>query len=102
MKPFMKTPVSFSIVLTVHSAPSATVPPACTPWEKAALNLVPYSSAVVAPSLVVQLGTSTVESRGIEIISIRDRSPEMCMTIVVSDRAPASSPPRQAAVVPAA
>jgi hypothetical protein len=49
---------------------------------------------------VVQLGTSTVESRGIEIISIRDRSPEMCMTMVVSDRAPASSPPARSRLSP--
>ena len=54
---------------------------------------MPCVARVVLPFVIVHDGMSTRESRGIETSSTRDRSAEMCRTIVVSERMPAASPP---------
>ena len=81
-------------VLIVHAAADVMSPPLSQPVANAELNM-PWVARVVLPFVMVHDGMSTRESRGIETSSTRDRSAEMCRTIVVSERMPAASPPME-------
>lgn len=50
------------------------------------LNLEYSLAAIVSPLVVVHCGIATIESRGMETSSTRERSAETCSTIVVSER----------------
>ncbi len=99
-KPSSWTSVMVSTVFCAHSAPDSTSPPLITPWAKAALNFTPDRGEVCPPDDVGHDGTSIVVSRGIDSISTRDRSDEMCMIIVVSERAPSVPSPTMSALSP--
>ncbi len=88
-KPSTKTSVRLSTVAMVHAAAESTSPPTVAPLAKAALKRV-FAGAVVLPLVVLHAGTSTRESRGIEIISMRERSDDTCTRIVVSERMPST------------
>src|SRR5690606_24219093 len=79
-KPSTKTSVRFSTVCTAHAAAEPTSPPTVAPFANAALKRV-FAGAVVFPFVVAHAGTSTRESRGIEIISTRERSAATCRRI---------------------
>ena len=68
-------------------------PPLSQPVANAELNMPVVRAGGRRRSSCVHDGMSTRESRGIETSSTRDRSAEMCRTIVVSERMPATSPP---------
>jgi len=64
--------------------------PVPAPLAKAVLNW-PSDSSTVEPSEEVQLGMSTMVSRGMDTTSTRERSAEMCMIMAVSERATITS-----------
>ncbi len=92
----IRMPVIFSTVFWVQ----AGLPWSVSPTEKAALNFVAGCSLVHFPFGSLHEGIVTSESRGMEMPTACLWSAYTCSRIVVSERAPASSPPPRSALLP--
>ena len=82
-KYWMSSPVNAFTAVRVQLAAEARSSPVLYPMAKIELNSTPCMAGS-SPLEVMQLGMSTMESRGMETRLIQERSAAICSTMVVS------------------